>query len=47
MCLGKLWHKSNNKEWIIDVNDMSNFQRKQGVQQIKLTIEQKRKILKE
>ena len=47
MCLEKLWHKSNNKKWINDVNDVSNFQRKQRVQQSKLTIQQKHKILKE
>ena len=29
MCLEKLWHKSNNKKWINDVNDVSIFQRKQ------------------
>ena len=46
MCLEKLWHKSNVKEWIDDVNDVSNIQIKQLAQQIKLAIEQKRKILK-
>ena len=46
MCLEKLWHKSNVKEWIDDVNDVSNIQIKQLAQQIKLAIEQKRKIFK-
>ena len=47
MCLEKLWDKSNNKKWINATNDVSNLlQRKQWVQQIILTIEQKYKILK-